>query len=565
MARPASRVSRVLMTGPLAPFADAYALELNERGYTPLTTVNELRQVGRLSRWLVASGLSAADLSGERVEQFLVWQRAGGCHRASWSRPGLVCLLEVLRPLGVLAAEQPASAGSPTDVLLACFERYLLAERGLAAGTVRGYVTHARRFLDGLGPRGGLAGLSAGEVTAAVLRKAASGVSVNATQYFVSGLRAFLRCCFIEGLVDADLSRAALPVTGRRRSSLPRGISRADAAALLGRCDRRQALGRRDYAVIITLLRLGLRAREVVGLTLDDIDWCAGELVVRGKGGREDRLPLPADVGEAIASYLRRGRPASDRREMFLRARAPYGPIASGTVSSTVRRACRRAGIAEVGAHRLRHTAACEMVSAHVPLDRPGATAPEPAEHRDLRARGSRSVAAAGGAVAGSCWTMSTLQEHVDDYLRLRRALGFKLEREERLLGQLVAHLEAAGAATLSGELAICWARQPADAQPNHWAKRLGVARKFAAYLQTIDPETEIPPADVFPARRHRPTPYLWSQSEIRRLLEGAPGRCARRCAPRPMRRCSGCSPSPACGSARRSRWSATTSTWAPA
>ena len=208
-------------------------------------------------------------------------------------------------------------------------------------------------------------------MTGAVVRKASSGVSVAATQYLVSGLRAFLRFCFLEGLVVADLSPAALLVRGRRRSSLPKAISRADAKALLAACDRRLLIGRRDYAVMITLLRLGLRRGELARLTLDDVDWRAGELVVRGKG-REDRLPLPADVGAAIAGYLRRGRPASDRRELFLRARAPYDPIASGTVASTVRRACRRAGIPEVGSHRLRHTAACEMVCAGVPIVRIG-------------------------------------------------------------------------------------------------------------------------------------------------------------------------------------------------
>ena len=371
----------MLTTGPLAPFSDAYAAELRGRGYTPLTTVNQLRQVGRLSRWLEASGLSAADLSGERVEEFLDWQRAGGRHRSEWSRPGLVCLLDVLRRLGVLAAEGLASSSSPTDLLLASFERYLLTERGLAAGTVGGYVTHAGWFLDGLAPGCELGELSAGEVTGAVLVKAASGVSVSATQYFVSALRAFLRFCFVEGLVAADLSPAALLVRGRRRSSLPRGISRTDAQALLGACDRRSALGRRDYALIVMLLRLGLRRGELAALTLDDVDWRAGELVVRGKGGREDRLPLPVDVGEALAAYLRRGRPTSGRREVFLRARAPYGPIASGTVSSTVRRACRRAGVPEVGSHRLRHTIACEMVSAHVPLERIG----QVLRHRSLQ------------------------------------------------------------------------------------------------------------------------------------------------------------------------------------
>jgi site-specific recombinase XerD len=340
---------------------------LREQGYTPLTIVNQLRQVARLSCWLETRGLTAAELTGERVDEFVAFQRAGGRDRGSWSRAGLVCLLEVLAGLGVRAADEPVPAGTPSDVVLESFERYLLVERGLAAGTVRGYVRHARRLLDGRSRTGGLSSLSPGEVTSAVLRESA-GVSVSATQNFVAGLRSFLRFCFVEGLVEADLSQAALAITGRRRSSLPRGISHADAKALRESCDRRTALGRRDYAVIITLLRLGLRRAEVAGLRLDDIDWRAGEVVVRGKGARQDRLPLPAEVGEAIASYLRRGRPLTDRREVFLQARAPFAPIAPGTVASTVRRACRRAGIAEVGSHRLRHTVACEMVAAHVPL-----------------------------------------------------------------------------------------------------------------------------------------------------------------------------------------------------
>jgi len=367
MPRAASRLSRVVVKGPLAPFAEAYRLELRRRGYTPRSAVNELRQVARLSRWLEDQELGVERLDRARVEEFSTFQRAGGRHRAQWSRPGLWCLLEVLEVLGALEHEEQAPALSPTGTLLCSFERYLLSERALASGTVRGYVDHARKFLDGLPPGTTLGEVTAPDVTTA-LRRVADAASVAAAQNFRAGLRALLRFCFTEGILGVDLSGAALAVTGRRRVSLPRGIQPAQACALLSSCDRRTVLGRRDHAMLVVLLRLGLRAGEVARLRLDDLDWRAGELVIRGKGSRLDRLPLPVEVGDAITAYLRRGRPRSDRREVFLRARAPFEPIATGTVGSTVRRACRRAGIAEVGSHRLRHTLACEMVRAEVPL-----------------------------------------------------------------------------------------------------------------------------------------------------------------------------------------------------
>ncbi|MGH8901121.1 MAG: site-specific integrase [Egibacteraceae bacterium] len=363
MARP-SRVCRVVVTGPLAPFVDQYREKLEQRGYTRLSAVNLQRQMAQMSRWLEAEGLGVEQLSEARVEAFLGFQRASGRGRSS-SRPGLQCLVELLRELGVVAAAVEPTP-SPTEALMESFRRYLLSERGLSAGTVRGYVDRATRFVAGLAP-GVLGHVTSAEVTTAVLRESVA-VSVSAAQNFVAGLRAFLRFCFIEGLIEVDLSQAALAVTGRRRSSLPRGIAKGEAAKLLGSCDRRTAIGRRDYALIITLLRLGLRRGEVAAIRLTDIDWRAGELIVAGKGARRDRLPLPADVGAAIAAYLTRGRPASDHREVFLAARAPFEPIAAGTVASTVRRACRRAGVAEVGSHRLRHTVACEMVAAQVPL-----------------------------------------------------------------------------------------------------------------------------------------------------------------------------------------------------
>ncbi len=361
----ARATGRVEVTGPLAVFVEAFEAELGDRGYAPRTIVNHVRRVGRLSRWLEASGLTAVALSTERVEQFCEARSATRCRPCS--PRGLMLLLELLRDRGVLEAEPLPAVDSSSERLLASFAEYLRCERGLVAGTVFAYVGYARRFLAGLAGGGDLSGVTAGDVTGAVLRESAV-TSAASAQHFVTALRSFLRFCVIEGLVDADLSAAALAVTGRRRSSLPLGIGQSDAAALLGCCDRRQAIGRRDHALMITLLRLGLRAGEAASLTLDDVDWRAGEIVVHGKGNRQDRLPLPSDVGESIAGYVQRGRPESRRRELFLSARAPIGAIGRGGVSAIVRRACVRAGIPKIGAHRLRHTVACEMVSLGVPL-----------------------------------------------------------------------------------------------------------------------------------------------------------------------------------------------------
>jgi integrase/recombinase XerD len=159
MTKPTSRISRVLMTGPLAPFADDYGQGLAQRGYTARTAEHQLRQVARFSAWLESNGVVVAQLSQRHVEDFLAFQRDVGRYRATWSRPGLMCLIDVLDAQGVLGAALPTRALTPTEVVLEAFEHYLLEERGLAAGTVRGYVDHACRFLDGLG-EAGLKGLS---------------------------------------------------------------------------------------------------------------------------------------------------------------------------------------------------------------------------------------------------------------------------------------------------------------------------------------------------------------------------------------------------------------------
>lgn len=362
-----SRVSVVRISGPLASFADGFRCRLTDLGYTPLSTVNQMRLMGHLSDWLAAGQLGVGDLSDERVQEYLLARRAAG-RTGFRSRRALVPLLEFLSACEVLPVAPPSVAvGSGSEVVLAAFHRYLLAERGLACSTASAYVARAGRFLAGCAADGDLRGVTVGDVTRAVLAESAT-LSVGSVQFFVAAVRSFLRFACLQGLVDVDLSAAALPVTGRRHSSLPQGITRSAADALLRSPDRRRSIGRRDHAVLLVLLRLGLRASEVATLALDDIDWRAGQVVVHGKNSRQEALPLPVDVGEAIAGYLQRGRPKTSRREVFLTALAPVTGLSRTGVSLIVRRACARAGVTPVGAHRLRHTMACGMVAGGVPL-----------------------------------------------------------------------------------------------------------------------------------------------------------------------------------------------------
>lgn len=378
MSRPRSKVVAVRVTGPLAPYAQQFRSLLAERGFTPLSRVSQLQVMQHLSKWMREVGLDVADLTSERVDEYVAHRRDGG-YVSYRTRSSIAQLLDVLAACGApLVGPAPAPPGSGVDVLLAGYADYLRRERVLVPSTVAAYVLRARRFIDGYGHGADLAGVAAGDVTRAVLREAGT-VSVGATQFFVVALRSFLRYAHLAGVVDADVSGASLPVTGRRRSPLPQGVSAAHTRALLASCDRRTTVGRRDFAVLLVLLRLGLRSCEVASLQLGDIDWRAGEITVHGKNNRAGRLPLPADVGQAIVDYLRRGRPRTDRREVFLRVIAPRVGLERGGVSLIVRRACVRAGLMPHGAHRLRHALACDMVAAAVPLHEIG----QVLRHRD--------------------------------------------------------------------------------------------------------------------------------------------------------------------------------------
>ena len=271
--------------------------------------------------------------------------------------------------VGGRAGATPVLAEGPLEELLEDYCRYLRVERALCDHTVfDAYVPAARLFLAGWdGPDGlGLERLCAADVSSFLARECPKR-SVSGARDLVCALRSLLRYLHLAGLIDVPLVWAVPSVADLRDRSLPRGLDPVAVKKLLASCDRRTLVGRRDYAVLLLLARLGLRAGEVAAIRLDDIDWRAGLLLVRGKGSRQDVLPLPVDVGEAVVSYLRR-RPRCECRALFLRVMAPREGLNRCTVAWVVRAACDRAGLPRVGAHRLRHTAATEMLRAGASL-----------------------------------------------------------------------------------------------------------------------------------------------------------------------------------------------------
>jgi len=362
------RPSRVRVTGPLAPHAAGFGKELARQGYRSHAASNQLQLMAHVSRWLAVRGLGVDELNPARVEEFLAHRRAEG-YTLWLSAKAMVPMLSYLRGLGVIATPAPAVAATEVELLHERYRVYLVEERGLAAGSIAGYLHVARLFFSARAADGGLRleELTAAQVTGFVLAECATR-SVGSSKYVVCGLRSLLRYLYVAGHIDVELDAAVPTVASWRLVSLPVTFGRAEVTRLLASCDRRTTFGRRDYAVLTLLARLGLRAGEVAALELGDIDWRAGELVVRGKGRRQERLPLPVDVGEAVAGWLGRGRPRCDCTKVITRVRAPHRELSTAGVSAIVTAACRRAGLPELNAHRLRHTAATEMLRAGAAL-----------------------------------------------------------------------------------------------------------------------------------------------------------------------------------------------------
>lgn len=349
----------------LGSHLDSFAALVSRLGYSRSTGRAQLRLLADLGRWLERHALGVRDL-GAAVAEGFVGERRRSRRLRRGDAQTLRLFLDHLRAEGVIPYPEPTVDGSPLGILKTRYEEYLGRERGLSPATGSRYWPFLRRLLRerfGDGPLR-LRDLQPQDITRFLLGQAPSRAPKGAP-LLVAALRSFLRFLFQQGDTDRDLSAAVLTVPTWRLAEVPKYLQPAEVEALLASCDRTASVGRRDYAILLLLARLGLRGGEVVTLALGDIDWRAGELAVRGKGAFQDRLPLPPDVGHALAAYLRHDRPPCATRSVFLRLRAPHrGFHHTSTVSTIVRRAVARAGLTPptTGAHLLRHSLATRML-----------------------------------------------------------------------------------------------------------------------------------------------------------------------------------------------------------
>jgi len=334
-----------------------------------------------LIRWLLEKRLEPDELVSDRLDEFLRERRECGYVRCP-SAEQLGAVVRFLKRKEIATRFGPAvRSRSAREQLLTEYERYLVHERALTNGAKNAYLRVAGEFLaDRFGSKAlRLERLVAADVTSFAVAESRR-CRVGVAKLKVTALRSLLRFLHVRGSLACDLTAAAPAIASWRLSSLPKGLPPGDVRRLLRGCDRRTPWGVRAFAVVLVLVRLGLRTREVAALTLDDVDWNRGELVVRGKGRREDRLPLPHDVGRAVASYVRRVRRGGPDRRIFTKLRAPAGGLTSVAISMIVRRTGEQAGLGHLGAHRLRHTTATQLL-------RRGASLPEIARvlrHRSI-------------------------------------------------------------------------------------------------------------------------------------------------------------------------------------
>lgn len=347
--------------------------QMQRDGYAPVSVTEAVRALRRLGRGLDERGVDATGLTPVVFEEFLAARRRS-CRNAAAARRRTGVLRRFLVEQNLLTAPEPVD-DTEVEALLAGFGHWLVSERGLAGETVRCYRVQAKTFLSALPEPVGqsLARLDAAAITGFVLERSAATASSWSAKAQVTALRALLRFLHIHGLIPAPLVGAVPGVAGWRLSGLPRTLAAAQVEALLAAHDLSDpTVGLRDHAVLVTLARLGLRGAEISALLLADVDWRAGQVVIRGKAGRVEALPLPAEVGAALASYLTGARPRCGCATLLVTARAPYQPLSAAAVRAIMGRACARAGLPRLGAHRLRHTLASDLLRAGSPLSEVG-------------------------------------------------------------------------------------------------------------------------------------------------------------------------------------------------
>lgn len=367
----------VLRIDPLASHIDGFAALLRQQGYVAESVRQKCAVLTDLSQWLDGRGLPLDELDEALVSQFHRdnsppdYQRMRRGHAATTRQ-----ILNYLRDLGCIPTPSVTVASTPVDVLLGDFERFLRSERGLSPATLKNYLPIVRRFLVERPDNNALHfdELRATDVHGFIIRGAQRG-SLGRAKLVVTAMRSFFRFLQQRGALATDLAAAMPGVANWRLSHLPKTLPPHQVEQLLASCDRGTPTGQRDYAILLLLARLGFRGGEVVAMTLDDLDWECGEIVVRGKGQRLARMPLPPDVGSALACYLRHVRPACSTRRVFIRMHAPLrGLRGPSTICCIVRRALKRAGVTSdfKGAHLLRHSLATDLLRRGASLDEIG-------------------------------------------------------------------------------------------------------------------------------------------------------------------------------------------------
>ena len=354
--------------GPLVSYLDMFASDLREQGFGARAIHVQIRLVAKFSLWSKINSVRLDTLSDGLADRFLRQLKNGESARLG-SRSCLRRLLASLRRAGVVVPEPiaPRPEASSIQGVVVAFGEHLRGAQALSRATCIQYLPFAEQFLTERFGAGAIdfAVLRAADVVGFIGRQAARLSPVRGKAATIA-LRSFLRYLRLRGDVTTDLSAAVPTVPNWSMTDIPRAISADHVRAVLENCRRDTAGGCRDYAILLLLARLGLRSGEIVSLTLDSIDWERGCVIVVGsKGGQRAELPLPEDVGSAIAEYLHRWRPHSTLRALFLRVHAPVGCLGSSTsIGSIVGAAIARAKVRPLhaGAHQFRHALACQML-----------------------------------------------------------------------------------------------------------------------------------------------------------------------------------------------------------